>query len=176
MGSVLFPAFVTVVASPSGMNEGLPGAEGAAGGKLLEGPAVSPHRMALEMGQDEHGVVIEDVFADGVGLKRLPAFDRPNDVWHLGIHQIDFEVFVLAVLLKKLKVGLGVVPDASAGVPIGVVALNDGPVDVIDHRLPKLGMEVVLVALRVVFCHAAFSFLSKRKDRSLHLGNLALPR
>lgn len=61
--------------------------------------------------------------------------------------KIDFEVFVPAVLIKKLKVGLGVVPDASAGVPIGGVALNDGTVDVIDHRLPKLGMEVVLVAL-----------------------------
>lgn len=139
MGSVLFPAFVTVVASPGGMNEGLPGAGGAADGKLLEGPAVSTHRMALEMGQDEHGVVNEDVFTDGVGLKRLPAFDRPNDVWPLGIHQIDFEVFVPAVLLKKLKVGLGVVPDASGGGPIGGVALNDGPIDVIDHRLPNSG-------------------------------------
>ena len=84
---MLFPAFVTVAASPGGMNESLPCAGGAADGKLLEGPAASAHRVALEMGQDEHGVVIEDVLADGVGLKRLPAFDRPNDVWPLGIHQ-----------------------------------------------------------------------------------------
>ena len=79
------------------MNDGIPGTGGAADGKLLEGPAVSTYRMALEMGQDEHGVVIEDVFADGVGLKHLPAFDRPNDVWPLGIHQINFEVVVTAL-------------------------------------------------------------------------------
>ena len=61
---MLIPAFITVIARPAGMDEGFARTGGAADGKLLKRPTISAHRVTFEVGEEEHRIVIEQVFAD----------------------------------------------------------------------------------------------------------------
>ena len=50
------------------------------------------------------------------------------------------------MLFHQLPMGRGVVPDPTAGIAIGGVALDDGPSHLLDHLPPKFGREEILVA------------------------------
>ena len=99
--------------------------------------------MALEVGEDEQGMVVGEMAADEV-LVDLPAVGEiENEVGTFAVHQVDIEVFGPFVFVEELAVlGGGV-----AGAWVGGVALDDGAVDVFNELLDIFGAEVVLVAV-----------------------------
>ena len=144
---VLVPGLDVVVRHAAGVDQRLALGRRAADGQLLERAAVAAHGVALEVRQHQHGIVVEDVLAQQVLLEHLAVGDVPHDVGTLGVHQVDGEVFAPAVVLDQLPVGLGMVAHAAIGVAIGGVALHDRAVDRLDHRLPELGAQEILVSL-----------------------------
>ena len=51
------------------------------------------------------------------------------------------------MFLQQLPVGLCVVPHSAGGIAIGGVALHHGAIHGLDHGLPELGLQEVLVPL-----------------------------
>ena len=63
-------------------------ARGAADGDVLEAPAEAAHRVALEVCENDHGVVVEKVLADVHFFEPLAALDRKRHV-SVFIHDVD---------------------------------------------------------------------------------------
>ena len=61
---------------------------GAADGDVLQAPAEAAHRVALEVRENDHGVVVEKVLADMDFLQPLAALDRQSHV-AVFIHDVD---------------------------------------------------------------------------------------
>ena len=121
---------------------GLARARAAADGELLQRAAEAAHRVALEVREHEHGVVIGHVPADKILLDALAVRNGKLDVRTLGVENVHIEELAPAVLDHRAAVGLGRV--ALAG--IGRVALDDGAVHRFDHRLPEFRGQKVLIA------------------------------
>ena len=99
------------------------------------------------MGQNQHGVVVDDIFAQMVFLQDFSLRNGPYHVRALGIHQIHVKIFRPAVLLKQLLMGLRVIPHPAAGIAIGSVALHNRAANLFHHGLPKLRAQEILIAL-----------------------------
>ena len=125
------------------MDIGLAVGGGAADGELLQRAAEAAHGMALEVGEDQHGVIVSDVLAQKVLLDALALGDGELQVGTLGVQQVHGEVLAPAVLFQQGHVLLSGV----AGALIGGVALHHGAVHGLDHGLPELGLQEVLVPL-----------------------------
>ena len=115
----------------------------AADGKLFEGAAEAAHSVALEVGEDEQGMVVGEMAADEVLLDLLAVGDVKDEVGAVAVQEVNSEVFGPFVVAEKLAVFGGGV----AGAGIGGVALHDGAVDMLNELLDVFGAEVVLVAL-----------------------------
>ena len=116
---------------------------GAADGQLLQCAAEAAHRVALEVRQNQHGVIVRHVLANEVLLNLLAVRNCELQIGSLGVQQVDREALRPAVLLHGLAVLFGGV--ALAG--IGGVALDNRAVHAVDHRLPKIRAQEVLVSL-----------------------------
>ena len=144
---VLLPGLEAVIGFPGGVDQRLPRPGGAADGQLLQGAAVAAHGVALEVGQHQHGVIMQDVFAHVVLLQDLAIGDGPHHVGALGVHQVHVEVLGPAMLLQQLPVGLRMIPDTAGRITIGGIALHDGAVDLLYHGTPEFRTQEILVAL-----------------------------
>ena len=102
----------------------------ASDGELFERAAEAAHRVALEVGKNEHGIIIFDILADQILLDALAVRDGELKIGTLGIENVDIEELAPAVFDHRAAVGVGRV--ALAG--IGGVALNDGAVYGLEHR------------------------------------------
>ena len=144
---MLLPGLEAVIGFPGGVDQRLPRPGGAADGQLLQGAAVAAHGVALEVGQHQHGVIMQDVFAHVVLLQDLAIGDGPHHVGTLGVHQVHVEVLGPAMLLQQLPVGLRMIPDTAGRITIGGIALHDGAVDLLYHGTPEFRTQEILVAL-----------------------------
>ena len=115
----------------------------AADGELLERAAEAAHRMPLEVGEDEHGIVVGNVLADEVLLNAPAVRNGKLQIGALGIENVHVEIRAPAVLDHRAAVLLGGVALAL----VGGVALNHRAMHGLDHRPPEVGTQKVLVAL-----------------------------
>ena len=109
--------------------------------ELLERSAVPTHRVSLKVRQYEERVIIYYVLADIVFLYALAVGYIQHKVRPLGVQKIDLEIFAPAVLLHGCHVLLGRVARAC----VGGVALDNSAVHGLDHRLPEVRVQEVLV-------------------------------
>ena len=116
---------------------------GAADGELLQRAAEAAHRMALEVGENQHGVIVHRVLAQEGLPDALAARDGELQVGTLGVQQVHGEALAPAVLLQQ-----GHVLRRGVALPlVGGVALHHGAVHSLDHGLPELRLQEVLVPL-----------------------------
>ena len=115
----------------------------AADGELLERAAEAAHRMPLEVGEDEHGIVVGNVLADEVLLNTPAVRNGKLQIGALGIENVHVEIRAPAVLDHRAAVLLGGVALAL----VGGVALDHRAMHGLDHRPPEVGTQKVLVAL-----------------------------
>ena len=94
------------------------------------------------MGEDEHGIVVGNVLADEILLDALSVRDGKLKVGAFGIKNVHIKMPAPAVLDHRAAMGFSGV--ALAGV--GGVAFYDRAVHGLNHRLPEVGAEEVLVA------------------------------
>ena len=92
----------------------------AADGDILERTAKTAHRMALEVGQHQHGIIVEQVLAHGHFLEVPSAGDGQGDV-AVGIHDVH-----RAEGPAVGPQGLAVAFRGLAGAGVEDVALHDG--------------------------------------------------
>ena len=145
---VLIPRLHVAVSRAAGVNAGLARAGRAADGELLERAAVAAHRMSLEVGEYQHGVVVDDVFADEIFVQHFTVFDLPRKIRAFGVHQVNVEQLAPAVVLQKFPVLRRLVTHAVAvEVAVGGVALDDGAVYGFHHGTPEFGAKKILIAL-----------------------------
>ena len=137
------PELVLVGRRAAGVNPHLARSGGAADGELLERSAVAAHRVALEVGEDEHGVVVFDVLADDVLFQHAAVRNGKLQIGAFGIENIHVEHLRPAVLAQEAAVLLGEI----ARTLIRRVALDDGAVHRVHNALPEFGVQKVLVAL-----------------------------
>ena len=147
IAGVLVPGLEAVVRLSCGVNQRLAGPGRAADGQLLQGSAVAPRRVALEMRQHQHGIIIQDILSQTVFLQNLPVRNGPHHIRSFRVHQIHIEIFRPAMLLQKLKMRLRIVAHAACGVAVGCVALHNRAMDLIHHRLPEFRMQEILISL-----------------------------
>ena len=112
-----------------------------ADGYILERTAEAAHRMALEVRQDEHGIVLRQSLADVVYVKMLSAGNGDGHL-ALGVHDIDVGDLDPAVQLHGLFVALGRI----AAAVIGGVALHYGSADMLYGGLHEVRAQEVLVS------------------------------
>ena len=103
------PCLDAVVGGPARVDQRLPRAGRASDGQLLQCSAVSALGMALEVGENQHGIVVQDVLPHQVALQDPAVVDLPSHVGPLGVHEVHPEPVGPSVLLKEPQVGLGVV-------------------------------------------------------------------
>ena len=103
--------------------------------------------MTLEVCEDQHGVIVQDVLAEGVGLQDLAVRDVPDDVRAFGVHEVDRQVLGPAVVLEEREMAFGMVADTAGGIAICGVIFNERAVHFIEHRFPECRTDEVLVAL-----------------------------
>ena len=120
---------------------------GAADGELLERTAVAAHGMTLEMREDEHGIIVFDVFSEIVLLEYGSVGDLPTDIRTFGVHQIHRKALAPTVIFDQLQMGSRVVPNTAEGVAVSCVALDDGAVNALDHRTPEIRTQEILISL-----------------------------
>ena len=94
----------------------------ASDGELFERTAEAAHRVALEVGKNEHGIIIFDILADQILLDVLAVRDGELKIGTLGIENVDIEELAPAVFDHRAAVGVGRV--ALAGTH-GLVELHD---------------------------------------------------
>ena len=73
------------------MDQRLPGTGSASYGQLLEGSPVPSLGVPLEVGEHQHGVVVQDVLPHEVALQYPAVGDIPLDVGPLGVHEVHVE-------------------------------------------------------------------------------------
>ena len=137
------PELALVGRRAAGVNPHLARSGGAADGELLERSAVAAHRVALEVGEDEHGVVVFDVLADDVLFQHAAVRNGKLQIGAFGIENVHVEHLRPAMLAQEAAVLLGIVARAL----IRRVALDDGAVHRVHNALPEFGVQKVLVAL-----------------------------
>ena len=142
LGRVL-PQNILVGDLAAGVDIGLARAGCAADGQLLQRAAVAAHRVALEVDQHQHTVVVFNILTQIVDLEHLAVLNRPLHIGALGIHNIDIKQVAPMMLFHQLDM-LG---RFVAGAAVGGVALDHCAVHGINDRLHKLGAQVVLVAV-----------------------------
>ena len=98
--------------------------------------------MTLEVGKNEHRVVLGQVLAHKVLLEAQAIGNGQLKVGALGIHEVDVEVIVPPMLGNRAQVLLGRIALAV----IGRVALNDRAMQLVYHRCPEIRVQEVLVA------------------------------
>ena len=125
------------------MDVGLAVGGRAADGELLERAAEAAHRMPLEVGEDEHGIVVGNVLADKVLVNTPGVRNGKLQIGALGIENVHVEIRAPAVLDHRAAVLLGGVALAL----VGGVALDHRAMHGLDHRPPEVGTQKVLVAL-----------------------------
>ena len=113
-----------------------------ADGKLFKSAAVTAHGVAFEMGKNEKGIVINNVFADKVFLDNFSVGDLKFKVRAFCVKKINREIFVPAVFFKSFKMLFGGV----AGAFISGVAFGNGSVYFFDKFFPEFRMKEVLVS------------------------------
>ena len=97
--------------------------------------------MPLEVRKHKHRVVILEIFTDKILLDDLSLRDFEDEVGTLGVHKVKVEIIIPAVPLYRFKVLFG-------GVSLAVisgVALDDGPADIVDDRLPERRSKKILI-------------------------------
>lgn len=115
----------------------------AADRQLFQRAAVAAHRMALEVGQHEEGIVGEEIFADVILMQHLAVSHRKHRVRALCVEKIDREQLGPAVAFEQLPVLLRRVARAA----VRRVALDHGAGHRVHHRLQEGRVQIVLVAL-----------------------------
>ena len=129
--------------APSAVNIGFAVGGGHADGQLLQGSAVAAHGVALEVGENQHGIIIGQVLAHVILVNHLAVWNVQLQVGPLGVQQVDGEFLAPAVISKQLAVPFSGV----SGAVISCVAFNHGAAHVIDDGLPEAGAQEILISL-----------------------------
>ena len=161
---MLIPGFIAVVCLSSGMNQGLARSGSTADRKLLQSSAVSAHGMSFKMSQDQHRIVILDIFPQMVFLKNLSMGNRPDHVRSFCIHEIHIKIFCPSMFFQKLQMGLCMIPDTAAGISISSVAFYNSSLDLLNHGPPEFRPKEILVSLfsgMDLHCHFSRQFHAK---------------
>lgn len=127
---------------PGTVDVGLAVAGGAADGQLLQGAAEAAHGVALEVGQDQHGIIVCHVLAHIVLVNFMTFGNVQHHVWALGVQQVNVKMLAPAVLFEGSQVLLGGVPGAF----VGGVAFYHRAGNGFDHGLPEVRPQEILVA------------------------------
>ena len=114
-----------------------------ADGQLLDRAAEAAHGVPLEVAEHQQGVVVSEILADEVLLDHLAAGNEQLQVGAFAVHDVHVEMLCPAVFAHQLLVAFGYIARAR----IGGVALHDGAFHMVDHRLPEVRAEEVLIAL-----------------------------
>ena len=95
------------------------------------------------MGENEHRIVICNVFTESVFLYRLSVRNVNHNIRPFGVHNIDLKELRPAVVFDKLLMLYCRVTLAA----VSRVALYDRTADLFDHRPHKVRTQEILVSL-----------------------------
>lgn len=129
--------------------------------------AVATHGVTLEVGENKHRIIICDVFADIIFLDFSAFGNFENEVGSFGVKQVNRKN-IPAVFFEKLKM-------LSGGVSctvIGGVAFRDRTADMVNNRLPEIGLQIILItpfARMNLDCNPAFKLFSEHFIKLKHL-------
>ncbi len=151
-----------------GMDPGFAFRGSTADGKLLERPAVTAHGMPLEMGKDDHGIILCQIFSHKVLFQDLSVRYWENKVRAFRIHQVHFEVTCPAMTCQKLDVLVCIVSVAV----IRCIACDYCCAKCIDYWLPEAGLQIILITFLTAMhlgCHPAGEFPVQQPEHFKYL-------
>ena len=99
--------------------------------------------MALEVREDEQGVVFGEILSHDILFDDFSVRDGPLDVGTFRVHQVHGEAPGPAVFVQDLLMFFRRVPLAV----IGGIAFYNGAVHMFDHGTHEFGMEEILVSV-----------------------------
>ena len=109
-----------------------------ADGDVLERPAEAAHHVALEVGEDQHAVVVVQMLAHDVLVQVAAVVDRNFDFAEL-VHDVHRSDVFEAALFD----GLPVVGHVLPGAAVSGAAFDDGAVQIMNQRPDQLRAQVV---------------------------------
>ena len=99
------------------------------------------------MGEDEHGIIIQNIFPQMVFLQNLSVRDGPDDVRAFRVHDVHVKMLRPAMLFHQLHVSFRMVAHAACRIAVCGVAFHNGTIHFLYHGLPELRTQKILISL-----------------------------
>ena len=143
---MLIPGLITIIRFSSGMDQSLASSGCAADGKLLQSSSVSAHGMSFEMGQDQHRIIIHNIFSQMIFLKDLSVGNWPDHIRSFCVHKIYVKIFCPPMFFQKLPMGFCMISDTAAGIPVSSVTFYNRSMYFFHHGTPEFRTKEVLIS------------------------------